>query len=292
MKKLLFISLLLPCFCFGQSYHSLVDTNKVWSIIEHTEGWVDTVWVDAWDTYFLKFNEDTTIGTYQYKKLIKSNDSLQVIWTDFGYIREDTNKRVYARLNDTSEVLIYDFSLNTGDSTIIYEYGWGYPNTYDCPMEVKVDSVDSVTLLNGEVRKRWFTNIQFTLPGQVVWIEGIGGANGLLIHDYCFVGDILTRELLCFAENDTLKYQHPSYNNCYYSTVGIKENQKKHLLKAYPNPTSGKFTVQGATAEIQIFDLFGRLVLRSNKPEIDMSSYPASIYMIKVGEAVRKLIKQ
>lgn len=66
----------------------------------------------------------------------------------------------------------------------------------------------------------------------------------------------------------------------------------KQEITIYPNPTSGVFTVQGATSEIQVFDLFGRLLLRSKEEQIDMSSYPAGIYMVKVGEAVRKLILQ
>lgn len=74
-------------------------------------------------------------------------------------------------------------------------------------------------------------------------------------------------------------------------TIGIaEENQTLKIVSVYPNPTTGIFTVQGATGEIQVYDLFGRLVLRTNKREVDMSSYPAGIYMVKAGEAVRKLI--
>jgi len=58
----------------------------------------------------------------------------------------------------------------------------------------------------------------------------------------------------------------------------------------HPNPTTGIFTVQGTVTAIQVYDLFGRLVLRTNKEVIDMASHPAGIYMVRVGEAVRKLV--
>ena len=72
--------------------------------------------------------------------------------------------------------------------------------------------------------------------------------------------------------------------------VGINEKNIKHQLLIYPNPTTGTFTVQGTVSDIQVYDLFGRLVLRTNKREIDMSGFPKGIYMVSVGLAVRKLI--
>jgi len=58
----------------------------------------------------------------------------------------------------------------------------------------------------------------------------------------------------------------------------------------YPNPATGAFTVQGATGTIQVYDLFGRLVLRTNERQVDMSHQPKGIYIVKSGELVRKLI--
>lgn len=66
-------------------------------------------------------------------------------------------------------------------------------------------------------------------------------------------------------------------------------------LAVYPNPTEGKFTVssrQGAIKKVEVFDLFGRLLLRSNKPEIDMSGFPEGMYFVQVNEVVQKVILQ
>ncbi len=74
--------------------------------------------------------------------------------------------------------------------------------------------------------------------------------------------------------------------------VGIAEQGNTNQITIHPNPTTGHFTIQGATGEIQIFDLFGRLVLSTNKSQIDMSAYPAGIYFVRTEQAARKLILQ
>lgn len=73
-------------------------------------------------------------------------------------------------------------------------------------------------------------------------------------------------------------------------TIGINEKSDKTQLSIYPNPTTGQFTVQGATGTIEVYDLFGRLVLTSTEPQVDMSAFPKGVYIVKAGEAVRKLV--
>jgi len=75
-----------------------------------------------------------------------------------------------------------------------------------------------------------------------------------------------------------------------YSTGLNDKLEDNSSFTVYPNPTSGKFTVANATAEIQIFDLFGRLVLRTNEAQIDMSSYPSGLYIWQVGTERGKLV--
>jgi hypothetical protein len=54
-------------------------------------------------------------------------------------------------------------------------------------------------------------------------------------------------------------------------------------LIIYPNPTTGIFTVQGTTGEIQVYDLFGRLVLTSTGPQVDMRGFSKGIYVWSIG---------
>ena len=71
--------------------------------------------------------------------------------------------------------------------------------------------------------------------------------------------------------------------------TGIVEKRNKSS-NIYPNPTTGVFTIQGATGILEVYDLFGRLVLTTTEPQTDMSRQPKGIYLVRVGEAVRKLI--
>lgn len=85
-------------------------------------------------------------------------------------------------------------------------------------------------------------------------------------------------------------------------SIGVKEQDNPPQLRIFPNPTTGVFTVTGATEPVQVFDLLGRQVKPSGIParggqagssiHFDLSSYPAGIYFVKVGDAVRKLVKQ
>ena len=79
---------------------------------------------------------------------------------------------------------------------------------------------------------------------------------------------------------------------CYtVSTIGIPENSFGGQLQLYPNPTTGQFTVSSRQgAKVQVYDLFGRKVLETTEQEIDMSSYPAGLYIWRVGEARGKLV--
>jgi len=64
-------------------------------------------------------------------------------------------------------------------------------------------------------------------------------------------------------------------------------------LEIYPNPTTGKFRVESlelGVETIQIFDLFGRLVLRTNKVQVDMSGFAKGLYIWQVGSERGKLI--
>ena len=60
-KFLTLLFVVIVQFCYGQEYHKIVDTNKVWSIIdEYTAGGGQPY------SQFIKFTTDTLIGSYNY----------------------------------------------------------------------------------------------------------------------------------------------------------------------------------------------------------------------------------
>ena len=106
MKKLLLI--LLTLITIKANAQSLVDTNKVWNVVSCLN-------FGPCGTTVFSFGADTTIGTFQYKKLIVNRDSAGFAYSYPIAAREDTiTKRIY--FYENGEYLAYDFSLNQGDT--------------------------------------------------------------------------------------------------------------------------------------------------------------------------------
>ena len=67
------------------------------------------------DSYFIKFEGEKLINDTLYKQIYRSDDELHTEWYKYGAIREDSLKRVFLYENG-AEKLLYDFSLEVGDS--------------------------------------------------------------------------------------------------------------------------------------------------------------------------------
>lgn len=134
------------------------------------------------------------------------------------------------------------------------------------------------------------------------WTQITGSFVADSVYTYLVIGNFFDD-----ANTDTIKFFNDFMDHAYYylddvclstdsaycaAFVGVEEKPIEHILKIYPNPTTGQFTVQGATGTIEVHDLFGRLVLTTTGPQVDMSPYPSGIYFVRVGETVRKLVKQ
>lgn len=219
--NLLFILLLCPLFSIGQQNELLVDTTKMWSTLWQSASGGPPPYYKS--TSYLKFADDTLIGTIQYKKVYSSLDSIHSVWTATGYfIREDSLNKVYYRtLSDPTQILLYDFNAQVGDSLTVN----------NAPVMV-VDSIDSVFMAD-KYRKRFFLS-----PGGEIWVEGIGSLCGLLCSGFSTIlgGDY---DLLCYYESGILKYSNPDFSACFYNNIGINEaNPVAAKVNLYPNPVT------------------------------------------------------
>ena len=92
------------------------------------------------------------------------------------------------------------------------------------------------------------------------------------------------------------------------STTGLFDT-KLDALSVYPNPTAGQLWVsvpelaEGTAAEVHVYNANGQLLQRvpahgasagsaASRLSIDLSAYPAGMYIIRVGNARAKVIKQ
>lgn len=167
---------------------------------------------------------DSVIGNMSYNKIFISYDSTMTNWSYYGLLREDSNKVYFIPQYGNTEGLLYDFSLNAGDTTHIISAWMPEPQEFIC------QSVDSI-IYNGTFYKRW----NFSFPDEQ-WIEGIGSTEGPLHSGASAYVFDLWFSLLCFHRNDSLLYMQPNITQCYYSTVGIKELDVASNINLSPNP--------------------------------------------------------
>ncbi len=161
-------------------------------------------------------------------------------------LREDTLTRMvyiwHASSNDHDQ-LLYDFSLQVGD-TLQSEYtGMG--------ATLILTQIEDVTLLNGEVRKKF----NFNNDNECYYIESIGGCFGL--GNPIVPGLGFGSELFCVKENGIPIWGEGGCNIPWVST----HETGNITFQVFPNPASDKVTFSFRTlpsakdARIILYDL-------------------------------------
>ena len=79
--------------------------------------------------------------------------------------------------------------------------------------------------------------------------------------------------------------------------VGISEADKNEIFSVYPNPTSGRIhLVTSGEGVAELYDIMGHLVgtfvLSGKDSDIDMSSLPQGIYLLRLNGTVKKVVKK
>lgn len=238
MKKiiiLLFFLALLKSAC-AQNYVPFPDSNAVWSEQHFQQGFCGP---PDYCRYQYKMIGDTSIGSFQYHKIYKQEDTLwnSANLTYFGALREEAKKIYFLYYNCPFEFLLYDFSgpmrigdtvgpihcvesLYTCDSTFVsYPYGI-------------IDNIDS-TLIDGNYLKIYCFNVG------TCWIEGIGSIYGPFNPAFPPVTCICDWDLVCFHQNDSVKYINPDFGDCFPTITSVSSHYKSEIsVVVIPNPVT------------------------------------------------------
>jgi hypothetical protein len=271
MKKLpllfLFIS---PFFSKAQTnvYHPFPDSNAVWNVHTILYGlcnWSGAANEESLNSYIL--TGDTVIGSYTYHKIetpvyliavtgdTACDTSYTIAGQYSGAIRQDTVSRkvFFIEPDSSSEVLLYDFTLQVGDTVRSYI-------TRDCNAfdDAVVGAVDSV-LIDGSYRNRW--RIHYLGWPATHVIEGIGSTSGLLEQVICPFVDGAQGTLVCFKENGIVKYPDTP-SNCDLLTAMQVNPDKIVSYSIYPNPAHNSFTITSPfqNARVEIYNVLGEKV--------------------------------
>lgn len=205
-----------------------------------------------------------------------SNDPLS---TGFGadlYLREDINtKKVFLLVDEGKEEILYDFSLQVGDTHPIYS-------------DFLLITIDSVVVENENRQRFIFDNGSV----KIVWIEGIGN----LGHPFlAYSNDNGQMRLLCVSTSQKRIYQTKDVTGFDCENVISTIDKFTSLLgvNIYPNPSSGKILIEGNVLDlngrflqINIFDLNGAKVV-SIKEDSFFGAFSKSI---ELGEDLKNSI--
>ena len=251
------------------------------------------VWTEAHNNAFspwttstrVKLNPTpTVINNLTYYSLLTSVSFEGDEWdTTTNYIRT-SNQKVYLLRYD-KEIVLYDFEAEIGDKFMTYHDN-----------ELEVIDVDTVSIQNGESRRR-LKLICTQIPSDpLYWIEGIGSNMGFDQGSVCQFDWYTTS--LCAYYKDELLYKHPEVDTCWLVITSSQEITRQSL-SVYPNPFEDYITLDieaSQISEIIISDMMGRMVYKGKEREIQVDKpgpgYYSLLVIYKNGiKASSKLIK-
>lgn len=278
----------------GQDYIPLIGENKVWSV-SHEK---------------FTFLGDTIINDSAYAKLFYHNfiqeftpDSLEYV----AALREDTiNKKVYFVWKDyNTEVLLYDFSLNVGDTFHAQypEFSFSGPTYFVHSINPRYLDVSRVTdsIIEGKSRKVLVMANHYSYDIEDYFIEGIGSRYGIIYAGYELEMDREYPFLLCLHENNTLVYQEEDpysisqEDPCYsIPTTSVDESINNNLeLTISSTLIDEKLSIlsNAPLNEITILNLNGRNVYQYRSSEnitqlsINVAHWDSGLYIVRAGNS-------
>ena len=221
-------------------------------------------------------SDDTLIGGVRYTKVMQTVNDVGTP-TLAALLREEDGK-VWETYNGNSEILLYDFTANVGDSLVC-----GYGDYF------VLDSI-SIEQIGGVDRKKFWFGLEYDFIGEPyameTWIEGIGSDFGLLYcGSYYFCGGYY--RALCFHQDGELIWQNPEYDACVITSV---EEINDKVISVYPNPAMEIVTVDGVeAAEVQVYNALGQLVKTvRDANEISVAGLAEGVYLVRITDVEGK----
>lgn len=224
-------------------------------------------------SYLCANGEDTVINTISYTRM---EDCLSGNY--LGAFRDTIGKVFYVPNDSLSELLIYDFSLQAGDTVNYYHLDYligGY--------EAVIQSTDT-WLVNGVNRRVLYLDAS-------TWIEGIGCDRGFLVSHHGNVSSY-SPLLYCMSVNDTIQYGYSASNSGSYVScdffIGLNELEKQSV-EVYPNPAKDefRFMLSGEVDAVLLTNANGEsfaMEFNSNNEEYKVSvrGSAAGMYLLRI----------
>lgn len=215
-KIVIFLCLLMNIYGYSQAEISkelfptlsgLQRTGCTKTIGENENG---TVWGSR--SYLMQEIETATIDGKQYLLFGTNNiyDEYCSLW-----LREENNKILVYSTAQKKDLVLYDFTLNVGDSLSRLYVDYELSSVVDYDYEewglapLVVTEVSTITLLDGKEYKKW------TFDNGTEYVEGIGSFGSCyayndfyqLIANAPLYSDVYSQHLVCASKDGQLLYQ-------------------------------------------------------------------------------------
>lgn len=225
---------------------------------------------------------DTTIQDQSYTKVYVDTYFIQDSSFSYqGAYRTEGERVYYLEKNSSDEYLLYDFSLQVGDTL---------PHK-ETERKFLISKIDTIYYY-GRLRKRQTFKLAFN-TGSIM--EGIGSYFGPFGTRYW---DALDSQytLQCFKEG-----YDPKRKNLVCEDIPLfisTKEEEKTSIQLYPNPSKGLFTLHNFGTKpmaVKVYDGKGNLCVELQTSEtlltIDLTPQPKGIYYLKTSEGqVAKLV--
>lgn len=278
MKTKLLITTFLLVFCFKDSYSQTyipMLNNSTYNLVSAN--------FQGPENLTLTPGIEVVIGSHTYKKYADPT-----IYSSDNYIREDiAAKKVYRNVAG-SEQLLYDFSLQVGN-TITLSDGKIYT----------VNSITNVNVIGGQRRMFYLIHYIGTFPGNSeTWIEGVGSNRHPFKPTYEMYFSDPYIYTTCSAQNGINIYNHGIANgstatDCSMLLNSNDENYLSHKIFFSPNPFKNELTITSEfnfeNSNLKMYNSLGQLVKEVKKlngpiATITRENLKSGIYFIQISK--------
>lgn len=251
-----------------------IDTLSQWRVNQRIDF---PPWGSAYYCYKHYISGTITIDSIEYYEVYRSGYSYSnpanpsyFSHKYSGALREHENKWYKLEYNN-DDVLLYDFTMNVGDTVDPATYG----------SLIIVLDIDTI-IVGGEPKKRFLFNGGWS-TGEYI-IEDIGATTGLFEPLIFFESE---SHLHCYAIDFVPLWINPNHPYCDLS-VSISEPNKPKSISIYPNPSHSEVHISGiddhAIVEVSIYNTTGQRVLHQQGADrrVDVSSLQQGLYVVEV----------
>lgn len=165
---------------------------------------------------------------------------------------------------------------NAGTYTFMLRYANG--STENRPLRIEVNGIEEVSNVDFETTEEWTT-----WAYQTVDIPLQAGTNEIRF-------DALGIEGLANMDHVLIMDEEVQVADC-NSIITHIHSEENERIALYPNPTGGKVHFD-KSVEYELLNTLGNRLAKGNAKELDLSSYPSGMYLIKINHTIHKIIKK